>query len=133
MTTYSNYRPISPTVMAPQVFRLAGHIVSERMYQAAKATKDISGRVFLTLATPAAGPDLVPSRFRAAHCQNCEGAGAMFLEVVTGGPYKNPPNPKRGSEDGDMEVPASYDDRQWYLVARTRYECPCCHGNPLGE
>lgn len=109
---------------------LAGRRVSAEMFIRVKSLKDMGKRVLLSTPVPANGADeSIPSRFKAQYCENCEGAGYLFVEAIMSGPYKDNPGHLR---EGDMtiECPASHNGA-WYRVIKERYACPVCHGMPL--
>lgn len=85
--------------------KINGTFVPDEMHMLAQATCNRGGKVFLS----------IPETGITGGCRNCNAAGEIVLQVVTGGPDVKPSGGPCINEGG-----------QWYSIKSTVYACPKC-------
>ena len=109
--------------------------VSDALYKEIKAAKGRGAKCYLTRPEILAPDESWSDEYKDATCVNCNGAGKLGFEVITGGPYVDRVsatefkgwNHKLNKDDPGPR--ATYIDGAWYLQKTREYTCPICHGS----
>ena len=106
-------------------YQLNDHNVHEGMYFRAQDVIDRGGKVFLTVPSFNYEEDEErEARLAKPHkiyCNNCDGAGKLYLTIFIGGPYVTPAEKKH----------VTWHEGSWYEQDAVMFICPDCNGSGL--
>jgi hypothetical protein len=109
--------------------------VSDDMYGKILAARQAGSKCFLTIPERLKKDDLSYHRV-SEFCVNCNAAGKIGLQVITGGPYEYVPaievkgwNEKLQKDDPGPR--ATVIDDKWWKQKTREYTCPVCHGSGI--